>query len=117
MLSASDLTYAMSNEKLDVFRGEYINLDLLLFDDIHSLAHREKTQEEFLFIFNSLYSAKKQIAVTGETAPQKLKNISSELKSRLGWGLLADIQSPDQRVKMDIIRAKASETRWKFPMT
>lgn len=112
---ASELTYAMSNEKFDVFRGEYINLDLLLFDDIHSLAHREKTQEEFLFIFNSLYSAKKQIAVTGESPPDKMKNINSELKSRLGWGLLAAIQAPEQKVKMDIIRAKASETHMDIP--
>jgi len=112
---SSDFTYAINNEKLDAFRGEYCNLDLLLFDDIHLLAHREKTQEEFLFIFNTLYSGKKQIVVTGDGPPNRLKNMSSELKSRLGWGLLADIQSPDQRVKMDIIGAKASETPMEIP--
>ena len=106
---SSEFTYAINNEKLDTFRGEYCSLDLLLFDDIHLLAHREKTQEEFLFIFNFLYSGKKQIAVTGDGPPNRLKNMSSELKSRLGWGLISDIQGPDQKMKMDILRERISE--------
>jgi chromosomal replication initiator protein len=106
---SSEFTYAINNEKLDTFRGEYCRLDLLLFDDIHLLAHREKTQEEFLFIFNSLYSGKKQIAVTGDGPPNRLKNMSSELKSRLGWGLIADIHGPDQKMKMEILRERISE--------
>jgi len=112
---SSDFTYAINNEKLDAFRGEYCNLDLLLFDDIHLLAHREKTQEEFLFIFNSLYSGKKQIVVSADRPPNRLKNMSSELKSRLGWGLLTDMRPADHKVKMDIIRTKASETAMEIP--
>lgn len=112
---SSEFTYAIHNQILDDFREEYCKLDLLLFDDIHLLAHREKTQEEFLFIFNSLYSAKKQIVVTGDGPPNGLKNMSSELKSRLGWGLLTDIQTPGQKVKMNIIRAKALETSMDIP--
>jgi chromosomal replication initiator protein len=92
---SSDFTYAFNNDKIQEFRAEYCNLDLLLFDDIHLLGRREKTQEEFLFIFNFLYAGNKQIVLTGDAPPNKLKNISAELKSRLGWGLLADIQMPD----------------------
>jgi chromosomal replication initiator protein len=105
----SEFIYAINNEKLDEFRAQYCTLDLLLFDDIHFLSHREKSQEEFLFIFNSLYSGKKQIVVTGDSPPNKMKNFSSELKSRLASGLLTEIQSPDQKMKMDIIRARASQ--------
>ena len=112
---STEFTYAINSEKLDIFQREYSNLDLLLFDDVHFLAHREKTQEEFLFIFNSLYNGKKQIVVTGESPPNRMKNFSSELKSRLGWGLLANIQAPEQKVKMDIIRARASETPMDMP--
>jgi len=112
---SSDFTYAMNSDKLEDFRAEYCNLDLLLFDDIHLLGHRQKTQEEFLFIFNSLYGGKKQIAVSGDAPPNKMKNVSAELRSRLGWGLLADIQKPDQTVKMEIIQAKASESRMDIP--
>jgi chromosomal replication initiator protein len=112
---SSDFTYAINNDKLQDFRAEYCNLDLLLFDDIHLLAHRQKTQEEFLFIFNSLYGGKKQMVITGDAPPNKIKNISAELRSRLGWGLLTDIQLPDQKIKMELIRGKASETHMAIP--
>jgi chromosomal replication initiator protein len=112
---SSDFTYAINNEKLEEFRAEHCNLDLLLFDDIHLLARRQKTQEEFLFLFNSLYGNKKQMVITGDAPPNKLKNISSELRSRLGWGLLADMQLPDQKIKMEVIKAKASENRMDIP--
>jgi len=112
---SSEATYAIHNEKLDFFREEYCNLDLLLFDDIHLLAHREKTQEEFLFIFNSLLSRKKQMVVTADVPPNRLRNMSSEVKSRLGWGLLSNIETPDQKLKMEIIRAKALETPMDIP--
>jgi len=106
---SSDFTYSIKNDRLDDFRSELSNLDLLLFDDIHHLANREKTQEEFLSIFNALYSQKQQLVVTGDSAPNKLRNINPELKSRLGWGLLADIDDPDQALKISIIQKKAAE--------
>jgi len=106
---SSDFTYTIKNNRLDDFRSELLNLDLLLFDDIHHLANREKTQEEFLSIFNVLYSQKKQIVITGDSAPNKLRNINPELRSRLGWGLLADIDDPDQTLKISIIHKKAVE--------
>jgi len=111
----SDFTYAINNDRLQEFRAEHCDIDLLLFDDIHLLGRREKTQEEFVFLFNSLYGGKKQMVVTGDAPPNKLKNISSELRSRLGWGLVADIKLPDKKMKMDIIRAKALESRMDIP--
>lgn len=110
-----DFTYAINHDKLTEFRTEYCDLDLLLFDDIHLLGQRQKTQEEFLFIFNSLYGAKKQMVVTGDAPPNKMKSISAELRSRLGWGLIADIEVPDQKIKLDIIEGKTSETHLKIP--
>jgi len=106
---SSDFTYSIKNDRLVHFRSELSNLDLLLFDDIHHLANREKTQEEFLSIFNALYSQKQQLVVTGDSAPNKLRNINPELKSRLGWGLLVDIDDPDQALKISIIQKKALE--------
>jgi chromosomal replication initiator protein len=106
---SSDFTYSIKSDRLDDFRSELSNLDLLLFDDIHHLAGREKTQEEFLSIFNTLYSQKKQIVITGDGPPNKLRNIHPELKSRLGWGLLADILDPDQNLKISLIRKRAVE--------
>jgi chromosomal replication initiator protein len=106
---SSDFTYSIKNDRLDDFRSDLSNLDLLLFDDIHHLANREKTQEEFLSVFNALYSRKQQLVITGDSAPNKLRNINPELKSRLGWGLLADIDDPDQALKISIIQKEAAE--------
>jgi len=111
---SSDFTYCIKSDRLDDFRSEFEGLDLLLFDDIHHLANREKTQEEFLSIFNALYSQKKQLVITGDTVPNKLKDINPELKSRLGWGLLADIHDPDQGLKISIIQRKALEDNLKL---
>lgn len=112
---SSDFTYSIKSDSLDDFRMELSNLDLLLFDDIHHLANREKTQEDFLSIFNTLYTQKKQIVITGDSAPNKLRNINPELKSRLGWGLLADIRDPDQNLKISIIQKKATEDNLTLP--
>jgi chromosomal replication initiator protein len=112
---SSDFTYSINNDKLEDFRREYSNLDLLLFDDIHLLGNREKTQEEFLFVFNSMCGTKKQLVIAGDNPPHKIKNISPELKSRLGWGLITDIKPPDQDIKMALIRKRASESQMDIP--
>jgi chromosomal replication initiator protein len=112
---SSDFTYSIKTDRLDDFRTELSTLDLLLFDDIHHLANREKTQEDFLSIFNTLYSQRKQIVITGDSAPNKLRNVNPELKSRLGWGLLADIHDPDQNLKISIIKKKAVEDNLILP--
>jgi chromosomal replication initiator protein len=112
---SSDFVYAIKNDKVDEFRIEYCNLDLLLFDDIHLLANREKTQEEFLFIFDSLYATEKQIVITGNNPPHKFKKVNPQLKSRLGSGLLAGIDLPDQGTKIQIVKKKAEEDNLNIP--
>jgi len=110
-----DFTYSIQNEKIQDFRDEYCSLDLLLFDDVQSLAKREKTQDEFLFIFDTLCGAKKQIVVTADQPPNKLKSLNPQLRSRLGGGLVTDIQHPDQETKIDIIAKKVEEDNIDIP--
>ena len=105
----SAFTYSVKNKRLYEFRERYCDLDLLLFDDIQLLTNRKKTQEEFLFIFNYLYGEKKQIVVTGNKPPNKLRNIDTNLTSRLGWGLLTEIKMPDHNTKISIIKHIAKE--------
>lgn len=112
---SSDFVYAIKNDKVDEFKIEYCNLDLLLFDDIQLLANREKTQEEFLFVFDSLYATEKQVVITGNNPPNKLKNLNPQLKSRLGSGLLAGIDLPDQGTKIEIVKKKAEEDNLNIP--
>jgi chromosomal replication initiator protein len=111
----SDFTYAIKNDRLPEFREEYCSLDLLLFDDAQLLAYREKTQEEFLTIFNSLYSNKKQLVFTADRTPNLLKNINPLLKSRLAWGILAEVAIPDQDTKIRILKKRAEEDNISIP--
>lgn len=111
----SDFVYSINNKKLHEFREKYCSLDFLLLDDVQHLTNRVKTQEEFLFIFNSLYSAKKQIVITADLPPNQLKSFNSQLKSRLGWGLLTELQPPDQNTKTEMIKKKAKEDNIDIP--
>jgi len=110
----SDFNYALISKNIDKFREKYINLDVLLFDDIDNLTNK-KTQEEFLQIFNKLYDDKKQIVITGENPPNKLNNFNAQLSSRLGWGLLIEIQEIDQKNKYNIIKNKIKEKELNIP--
>jgi len=87
---------------------------VLLFDDIGNLTNK-KTQEEFLQIFNKLYDEKKQIVITGENPPNKLSSINAQLSSRLGWGLLIEIQEIDQKNKYNIVKNKIKEKNLNIP--
>ena len=111
----SEFTYSLNNGKTQDLRDRCCKLDLLLFDNIHILANRKRTQDEFLFIFNSLYSSKAQVVVTSDRPPPELAEIHAQLKSRLGWGLISEIQTPEQDLKFEIVKIKASEDGLDFP--
>lgn len=105
----SDFTYSVKNKNIQEFRERYCGLDVLLLDDVQLLGNRKRTQEEFLFIFNALYGASKQVVIAGNRPPNQLPRIDPRLKSRLGWGLISEIEVPDQNTKIHIIRKKAKE--------
>ena len=111
----SDFTYSVKNKNIQGFREKYCGLDLLLLDDVQLLGNRKRTQEEFLFIFNALYGAKKQIVISGDRPPNQLPRINARLKSRLGWGLISEIEAADQNMKIHIIRKKAKEDGISIP--
>jgi chromosomal replication initiator protein len=105
----SDFTFAIRNRKVDQFRDRYRNLDLLLFDDVQFLGTRKRTQEEFFSIFNALYAEQKQIVVTGDRPPNQLTKMDSRLKSRLGGGIISELEVPDQNTKVDFAKKKLKE--------
>jgi len=111
----SDFNLSQKNKKYHEFREKYRNMDILLFDDIQSLANKKRIQEEFLSIFNSFYGSNKQIVVIGDKPPNRLNNIGSQLKSRLGSGLLIEIQAVDQQTKIHIIKKILKEENLKIP--
>ncbi|MCQ2477920.1 MAG: chromosomal replication initiator protein DnaA [Clostridia bacterium] len=94
---------------MDDFHNKYRNLDVLLIDDIHFIAGKESTQEEFFNTFNTLYQNNKQIVVTLDRPLKEIKTLDERIRSRLSAGLFADITAPDFETRVGIIRKKAEE--------
>lgn len=91
------------------FREKYQKVDLLLLDDIQFLSNKEQTQEMFFHIFNVLYEEQKQIILSSDTFPQEITGLQGRLKSRMEWGLVADVQFPDLETKIAILCKKAEQ--------
>ena len=107
----SDITYSIKNKKIQEVRNKHCYSNLFLFDDVQMLENRKRIQDVLLFIFDALYEARHQIVFTSDRAPNELSKIHPQLKSRLGCGLLAEIHSPDQETRIQIIKKKAEEDK------
>jgi chromosomal replication initiator protein len=95
------------NSRLE-FKNRYRGLDLLLLDDIHYLVGKERLQEEVFYIFNSLHDAGSQIVFTSDRPPQDIPALEGRLASRLGSGLVVDIQPPELETRIAILKQKAA---------
>ncbi|MCU0420794.1 MAG: chromosomal replication initiator protein DnaA [Cyclobacteriaceae bacterium] len=102
----SQFLNALQNNKIQEFQNYYLQVDLLILDDVQFLAGREKTQEMFFHIFNQLHQSGKQIIMTSDCPPRDLKGFQERLLSRFKWGLTADLQEPDFETKLAIIHNK-----------
>ena len=106
---------AMRDNKMDQFKKFYRSLDALLVDDIQFFAEKEKTQEEFFHIFNSLFETSRQIILTSDRYPKEIEKIEERLKSRFGWGLTTAIEPPDLETRVAILLKKAEEHHMDLP--
>jgi chromosomal replication initiator protein len=100
---------ALENGDLTRFRGKYRNVDLLVVDDIHLLANKERTQEEFFHTFNTLYNAGKQIVLSSDSPPIDIPTLQERLVSRFRWGLVTEIEAPCYETRMAILKRKSKE--------
>ncbi len=98
---------AVAEGQIKDFRYRYRHVDMLLIDDIHFLAKKERTQEEFFHTFNTLYNSKKQIVLSCDSPPVEIPTLEDRLVSRFKWGLVAGIESPDHETRVSIVRKKA----------
>jgi len=93
--------------ELEDFRYRYRHLDVLVIDDIHYLADKERTQEEFFHTFNTLYQAQRQVILSSDSAPQEIPHLEERLISRFKWGLVARIDRPSFETRVAIVTKKA----------
>lgn len=89
-LTAALVTLSLST--IRAFRRCFQELDVLLMDDIQFIAGKDRPQEEFFHVFNSLYEKNKQIVITSDRHPQEIQNLEERLCFRLQWGLIVDVQ-------------------------
>ncbi len=95
---------------IDDFRNKFRNVDVLLIDDIHFIAGKEQTQEEFFNTFNTLYQNNKQIVVTLDRPVKEIKTLDDRIRSRLEGGFYGDITPPDFETRVGIINKKAEQS-------
>ena len=111
----NELINAIRNRSTPQFRQKYRNIDVLLIDDIHFIAGKEATQEEFFHTFNTLHDNRKQIIISSDKPPKEISKIEERLSSRFAWGLITDIQAPDFETRVAILRKKIEHEPMKVP--
>lgn len=95
--------------RAEEFKNHYRTADALLIDDIHFIAGKERTQEEFFHTFNALIDGRKQIVLTCDRYPKELDGLDDRLKTRFAWGLSVPVESPDLETRVAILMSKAEQ--------
>jgi len=111
----NQLVQAIQNRTQVAFRNRYRSVDILLIDDIHFIAGKEATQEEFFHTFNALYDDHKQIVVSSDRPPKDIPGLEERLIGRFAWGLVVDVQPPDLETRLAILRKKVARDKTKVP--
>lgn len=110
-----DFIEAVQSDTVNEFSLLYKSIDLLIVDDIQFFAGKEKTQDNFFHIFNTLYQSGKQVVLSSDVPPKELKGLDERLISRFQSGLIADIQPPDLETRIAILRKKSEENQFELP--
>ena len=106
---------ALENGNVQKFRNKYRNVDVLVVDDIHVLANKDRTQEEFFHTFNTLYQSGKQIVLSSDSPPKDIPTLQERLVSRFKWGLVTEIEPPCFETRMAILKRKSRERGRELP--
>lgn len=91
------------------FKEQFRSVDVLMIDDVQFISGKDSTQEEFFHTFNALVDQNRQIIISADKSPSDLEGMEDRLKSRLGWGLVADIHPTTYELRLGILQAKAEQ--------
>lgn len=111
----NEVVSAIRHEKMGELKEKYRNIDLLLLDDIHFIANKTQTQEEFFHTFNTIYERQKQIVISSDRPPKEIGAVTDRLRSRFSMGLIADIQPPELETKVAILQRKSEAEKIFIP--
>ena len=118
-LSAERFMYefvrALRDKNVMLFKEQLRSVDVLMIDDVQFIAGKESTQEEFFHTFNALIDQNRQIVISGDRSPSDLDHMEERMRSRLGWGLVADIHATDYELRLGILHSKAEQLGAKVP--
>ena len=103
----NDYVYAIKAKEQEAFRERYRNVDVLAIDDVHFLANKRGTQEEFLHTYQTIEAAGKQIILASDAPPKMIGHFSESLVSRFASGMVVRIESPDFQTRAEVLRRRA----------
>lgn len=91
------------------FKEQFRSVDVLMIDDVQFIAGKDSTQEEFFHTFNALVDQNRQIVISADKSPNDLDGMEERMKSRLGWGLVADIHPTTYELRYGILQSKSDD--------
>lgn len=91
------------------FKQKFRSVDLLMIDDLQFIANKQSTQEEFFHTFNALIDHRRQVVISADRSPTDMEGIEERIRSRLGWGLVADIHPTEYELRLGILQQKANK--------
>jgi len=97
------------------FKEEFRSVDLLMIDDVQFISGKESTQEEFFHTFNALVDQNRQIVISADKSPSDLEGLEERMRSRLGWGLVADLHPTTYELRLGILQSKAEQCNMQIP--
>ena len=100
---------ALRFKDMMAFKEQFRSVDVLMIDDVQFISGKDSTQEEFFHTFNALVDQNRQIVLSADKSPADLEGIEDRVRSRLGWGLVADIHPTTYELRLGILQTKAEK--------
>ena len=107
--------YALRKRRLDAFRHRFRGIDVLLLDDMHFIANKKATQEEFFHTFNAIDAVGKRVVLASDAHPKMIADLSESLVNRLVSGMVVRIERPDFATRCEILRRRVAQTGHDVP--
>jgi chromosomal replication initiator protein len=118
-LSAEKFMYqfirALRNKSTMAFKEQFRSVDVLMVDDVQFIIGKESTQEEFFHTFNALADQNRQVILSADKSPSDLEGLEERMRSRLGWGLVADIHPTTYELRLGILQSRAEQSGVEIP--